>query len=106
MGEVACAEANARATTSPSLPRSTPRPWPGSTTPWRPSRRARPNSTAGHARPNLHAAALDLARTRPAAPSGSSSVCPAGAQRAPVLLQYLNRLSDLLWLMGREAENT
>ena len=29
-----------------------------------------------------------------------------GRSVRPVLLQYLNRLSDLLWLMGREAEGS
>ena len=28
-----------------------------------------------------------------------------GRSLRPLLLQYLNRLSDLLWLMAREAEN-
>jgi len=55
---------------------------------------------------NLHAAALDLARTtarraeRQLVRLGSH-----GRNIRPLLLQYLNRVSDLLWLLAREAES-
>lgn len=54
---------------------------------------------------NLHAAALDLARTaarraeRRVVALGSS-----GRHVRPLLLRYLNRVSDMLWLLAREAE--
>ena len=53
----------------------------------------------------LHAAALDLARTvcrrteRRIVALGES-----GAALNPVVLRYLNRLSDLLWLLARVDE--
>lgn len=54
---------------------------------------------------NLHAAALDLARTAARRAERQLMALPQhGRSVRPVLLQYLNRLSDLLWLMGREAE--
>ena len=56
---------------------------------------------------NLHAAALDLARTAARRAERQLIALPRqGRSVRPVLLQYLNRLSDLLWLMGREAEGT
>jgi cob(I)alamin adenosyltransferase len=53
----------------------------------------------------LHAAALDLARTS-ARRAERQMVGLAGHGRnvRPVLLQYMNRVSDLLWLLAREAE--
>jgi cob(I)alamin adenosyltransferase len=51
---------------------------------------------------NLHSAALELARTT-ARRAERRLVGLAGPVR-PLLLQYINRLSDLLWLMAREAE--
>jgi cob(I)alamin adenosyltransferase len=54
---------------------------------------------------NLHAAALDLART--AARRAERQLVGLGTHGKivrPVLLQYINRLSDLLWLLAREAE--
>jgi cob(I)alamin adenosyltransferase len=55
---------------------------------------------------NLHAAALDLARTAARRAERQLIALPKeGRSVRPVLVQYLNRLSDLLWLMGREAEN-
>lgn len=54
----------------------------------------------------LHAAALDLARTAGRRAERRLVALPAHGRRLrPVLLQYLNRTSDLLWLMAREAEN-
>ncbi len=53
---------------------------------------------------NLHAAALDLART--AARRAERRLVGLGGQGKtvrPLLLQYVNRLSDLLWLLAREA---
>ena len=54
----------------------------------------------------VHAAALDLARTT-ARRAERRLVGLAGHGRIlrPVLLQFVNRVSDLLWLMAREAEN-
>lgn len=55
---------------------------------------------------NPHSSALDLART--AARRGERrlvSLAGHGRKLRPLLLQYINRLSDLLWLMAREAEN-
>jgi cob(I)alamin adenosyltransferase len=55
---------------------------------------------------NLHAAALDLARTAARRAERRLIALPReGRSVRPVLVQYLNRLSDLLWLMGREAES-
>lgn len=54
---------------------------------------------------NLHAAALDLARTAARrAERHLVGLGPQGKTLRPVLLHYLNRVSDLLWLMAREAE--
>lgn len=54
---------------------------------------------------NLHAAALELARTAARRAERHLVALPRhGRSVRPVLLQYLNRLSDLLWLMAREAE--
>ncbi|MBL9219569.1 MAG: cob(I)yrinic acid a,c-diamide adenosyltransferase [Opitutaceae bacterium] len=54
---------------------------------------------------NLHAAALDLARTAARRAERQLIALPKeGRSVRPLLVQYLNRLSDLLWLMGREAE--
>ena len=54
---------------------------------------------------NVHAAALDLARTtaRRAERQLVGLGSPTPTVR-PVLLRYINRVSDLLWLMAREAE--
>lgn len=55
---------------------------------------------------NAHAAALELART--AARRAERRMCGLaghGKTVRPLLLQYLNRASDLLWLMAREAES-
>jgi cob(I)alamin adenosyltransferase len=54
---------------------------------------------------NLHAAALDLARTTARrAERRLVGLAVHGRHLRPLLLQYLNRVSDLLWLMAREAE--
>ncbi|MDB6115363.1 MAG: ATP--cobalamin adenosyltransferase [Lacunisphaera sp.] len=54
---------------------------------------------------NVHSAALELARTA-ARRAERQLVGLAGQGKTvrPVLLQYVNRVSDLLWLMAREAE--
>ncbi len=55
---------------------------------------------------NLHAAALDHART--IARRAERRLIALGHHGRPLrllLLQYVNRLSDLLWLMAREAES-
>lgn len=55
---------------------------------------------------NLHAAALDLARTAARRAERRLVALPHhGRSVRPLLLQYLNRLSDLLWLMARSAES-
>ena len=55
---------------------------------------------------NLHAAALDLARTAARrAERRVSGLADHGKTVRPLLLQYLNRVSDLLWLLAREAES-
>lgn len=54
---------------------------------------------------NLHAAALDLARTAARrAERRVVALADSGREVRPLLLRYLNRLSDLLWLLAREAE--
>lgn len=55
---------------------------------------------------NLHAAALELARTAARRAERRLVALPAnGRSVRPVLLRYVNRVSDLLWLMAREAES-
>jgi cob(I)alamin adenosyltransferase len=55
---------------------------------------------------NLHAAALDLARTTARrAERHLTGLARHGRTVRPVLSRYINRLSDLLWLMAREAEH-
>ncbi len=55
---------------------------------------------------NLGSAALDLARTAARrAERRLTGLSNHGRTLRPLLLQYINRLSDLLWLMAREAEN-
>jgi len=55
---------------------------------------------------NVHAAALDLARTAARrAERRLVGLAAHGRHLRPLLLQYMNRVSDLLWLMAREAEN-
>jgi cob(I)alamin adenosyltransferase len=55
---------------------------------------------------NLHAAALELARTAARHAERQLVGLPGhGKTVRPVLLQYVNRLSDLLWLLAREAES-
>jgi len=54
---------------------------------------------------NLHAAALDLARTAARrAERRVTGLAAHGRSIRPVLLRYLNRVSDMLWLLAREAE--
>jgi cob(I)alamin adenosyltransferase len=55
---------------------------------------------------NAHAAALDVARTTARrAERRLIALAHHGRVVRPLLLQYLNRVSDLLWLMARQAEN-
>ncbi|MFT3831245.1 MAG: cob(I)yrinic acid a,c-diamide adenosyltransferase [Opitutaceae bacterium] len=55
---------------------------------------------------NPHAAALDHARTiARRAERRMIGLAAHGRTLRPLLLQYINRLSDLLWLLAREAEN-
>jgi len=54
---------------------------------------------------NPPAAALDIARTIARRAERRLTALPAhGKKVRPLLRQYLNRASDLLWLMAREAE--
>lgn len=54
---------------------------------------------------NLHAAALDLARTAARrAERRVTGLAAHGRSIRPVLFRYLNRVSDMLWLLAREAE--
>jgi len=56
---------------------------------------------------NLQAAALDLARTAARrAERQLVGLATHGRTLRPVVLQYVNRVSDLLWLLAREAEQT
>lgn len=53
----------------------------------------------------LHAAALELARTTARrAERRIIALADHGRNIRPLLVRYLNRLSDLLWLLAREAE--
>lgn len=64
--------------------------------------------TSGWATPgaNAHAAALDYARTVARRAERHLVALPRrGRSVRPLLRQYLNRVSDLLWLMAREAEH-
>ena len=55
---------------------------------------------------NLPAAALDLARTAGRRAERRLVALPAqGRSVRPVLLQFVNRVSDLLWLLARAAES-
>ncbi|HLP25583.1 MAG TPA: cob(I)yrinic acid a,c-diamide adenosyltransferase [Acidobacteriota bacterium] len=55
---------------------------------------------------NVHAAAFELARTAARrAERRVSGLAAHGKTVRPLLLQYLNRVSDLLWLMARQAES-
>jgi cob(I)alamin adenosyltransferase len=55
---------------------------------------------------NLPASALDLARTAARrAERRMIGLASHGRNLRPLLIQYINRLSDLLWLMAREAES-
>jgi cob(I)alamin adenosyltransferase len=55
---------------------------------------------------NPHAAALDLARSVCRRAERSLLALPQhGRHPRPLLIHYINRLSDLLWLMAREAES-
>ena len=68
---------------------------------------ARQPKFAGWATPGatLHAAALELARaTARRAERRLVGLAAHGKTVRPVILQYINRVSDLLWLMAREAE--
>ena len=54
---------------------------------------------------NLHAAALDLARTIARRAERRLVALPAhGRTVRPLLIHYINRTSDFLWLLAREAE--
>ncbi len=53
----------------------------------------------------LHSAALELARTTARrAERRLVGLAAHGKTVRPVLMQYINRVSDLLWLLAREAE--
>ena len=62
---------------------------------------------AGWATPGatVHAAALDLARTTARRAERRLISLPASGRTVrPLLLHYVNRVSDLLWLLARQAE--
>lgn len=68
----------------------------------------RPVRLEGWATPgsNLSAAALDLARTAARRAERRMVALPSqGRSVRPLLGQYINRVSDLLWLMARDAES-
>lgn len=55
---------------------------------------------------NLHAAAIEVARTTARrAERRLVGLAAHGRTLRPLLFQYVNRVSDLLWLMAREAES-
>jgi cob(I)alamin adenosyltransferase len=61
----------------------------------------------GWATPGSNASALAFDRARVAARRAERSLAalaPAGRTVRPLLLQWTNRLSDLLWLLARQAE--
>lgn len=69
---------------------------------------AQPLSFDGWATPGatIPAAALDLARTAARRAERKLTALPGqGRSVRPGLKQYVNRVSDLLWLMAREAES-
>ncbi len=69
---------------------------------------SRPVRLDGWATPgaNVPAAALDLARTAARRAERRLTSLPAqGRSVRPVLHQFINRVSDLLWLMARAAES-
>jgi len=56
---------------------------------------------------NPHSAALEFARTVARRGERRLVALPqTGRHPRPVLLQFVNRMADLLWLMAREAEQT
>ncbi|HEX3730108.1 MAG TPA: cob(I)yrinic acid a,c-diamide adenosyltransferase [Opitutaceae bacterium] len=56
---------------------------------------------------NPRAAALDLARVSARRAERRIAALPAGGRQVRALVrQFINRLSDLLWLLAREAENS
>lgn len=56
---------------------------------------------------NPYAASLDVARaTARRAERRLAGLAAHGRILRPLLFQYVNRVSDLLWLLAREAENT
>ncbi len=76
---------------------------------WIKSLEARQITFSGWATPgqNLYSAALDLART--VCRRAERRVCSlqeAGQLQNPEIIVYLNRLSDLLWLLARKAETS
>lgn len=69
---------------------------------------AKPVKFDGWATPGSshHSAAIEIARTTARRAERRLVALPRqGKTVRPVLLQYVNRVSDLLWLMAREAEN-
>jgi cob(I)alamin adenosyltransferase len=61
----------------------------------------------GWAAPGANRASLAFDRARVAARRAErrlSALAPRGRKLRPLLLQWTNRLSDLLWLLAREAE--
>jgi cob(I)alamin adenosyltransferase len=106
MGEIACAESDAERFAASSFPKV------GATELARVDAavaaiESRQVKFDGWATPGAtgHAAAVDLARTAGRRAERRLVALPRhGKTVRPLLLQYLNRVSDLLWLMAREAE--
>ncbi len=106
MGEIACAEADAARFAASKFPRIA-EPDLARVDAAVAAIEARQAPPTGWAIPgaNAHAAALDSARAiARRAERGLVALPRHGKNVRPLLLQYLNRVSDLLWLMAREAE--
>lgn len=106
MGEVACAEPNAARHEASNLPKLDAAALARLDAAVAASEGRQPRFE-GWATPgaNLHAAALDLARTAARRAERRLVGLPAhGRSVRPLLLGYVNRLSDWLWLGAREAE--
>ncbi|MFA6288828.1 MAG: cob(I)yrinic acid a,c-diamide adenosyltransferase [Opitutaceae bacterium] len=106
MGEVACAETDAARYAGSKLPKLTDADLARIDTSVA-ALEAQNIKFDGWATPgaNLHAAALDLARTAARRAERRLISLPShGRSIRPLLINYINRTSDFLWLLAREAE--
>jgi cob(I)alamin adenosyltransferase len=106
MGELACAEADAAAHATSPFARLSEADL-GKVDAYLAGLEARGFTFAGWATPGANPSALAFDRARVAARRAERrlAVLPAaGRQVRPLLLQWTNRLSDLLWLLARQAE--